>query len=658
MRHHYGLGVGHLYSHRAGVLESRSSALQPVSSTPADENLESLMEHTHRPHATADDAEEEDEDHVGVEEPTPFEQVHNGSTETLIEALDEIQRSMLIPYILQARTFYGIKSVQLLIDMHPAYLYVPESSDVLRLLQLPHPFTGFSGQSYVVVGYIADYHEVDATLKEAKPWLNVTKNIGTLAILDGMGRIQDTLPLFETNAAGGAFVRAVKTRHCRSNELGVPCPMWFQLPHLLDVSIQFNPPQYPNGFPPPVDYNIHEIPVPMYGIPSAVSLTDRFVTNPLDTILPTALAENMQLTSSQNTDIELASLQSHDMQSASLSFLFDFGNTGWPLASAVSVSGNGDPTVPDDLNQPSNACTGSLVPADTCLNIYPELAWRDSTDLWGNLLENDKRKISRKMPTTAWLQRMKLTKALFLGSLWVGLHGNPFKISAVEMRRLITLSFLTALRIDGKTYAEVLDQPLSDGQQCAPLCAFPCPYPCSLTPNPSEQMLQTFDNGKAELRKVVKASLTHLTDFCDDSPNHRAETIAAFVRHFNQDIHELQKVLAELIGKQAFRELVWAALFVPIDDLTSEHDSGRIADLFVEEVRTASGCLAQDTICNLATLLYQSMLILMVESGGKTAIAGFKTHVNMNSDIMFALTAMYLNPTEFAPFTKTIQELR
>ncbi|KAG0694216.1 hypothetical protein DFH29DRAFT_880861 [Suillus ampliporus] len=182
---------------------------------------------------------------------------------------------------------------------------------------------------------------------------------------------------------------------------------------------------------------------------------------------------------------------------------------------------------------------------------------------------------------TAWLQHMRLTKALFLGSLWVRLHGNPFKISAVEMCHLITLSFLTALHIDGKTYA---------------------------------QMLQTFDNGKAELRKIVKASLTHLTDFCDKLPDHRKEMITTFVKHFNKDTYELQKVPAKLTGKQ-------------------------------------------DTICNLMTLLYQSMLILLVEFSGKTAITAFKTHVNMNGDIMCMLTAIYLNPMEFAAFTKMTQEL-
>lgn len=220
-----------------------------------------------------------------------------------------------------------------------------------------------------------------------------------------------------------------------------------QLSDLLDASIRFNPPQYPDGFPPPANCNINDT-------PSAISLTDEYVTNSLDD----ALAENMQLTSSRDLELELTSLQSQDAQSGFLAFAFNFGND-WPLTSNISVSGFGDQVIPDDLNEPFDAWINSSGPADRDLDMYPELAWRDSTDMWGNLQEEDRKKVYRKMPTTVWFQRMKLTKALLLGSLWAGLHGNPFKISAVETRRLITMSFLTALRIDGKSYAQVIDNP-------------------------------------------------------------------------------------------------------------------------------------------------------------------------------------------------------
>ncbi|KAG2342779.1 hypothetical protein BDR05DRAFT_1000745 [Suillus weaverae] len=418
------------------------------------------------------------------------------------------------------------------------------------------------------------------------------------------------------------------------------------LPHLLEASIQFTPPQYPEGFLPPANHIIHEHLVSMYNISSTTSLTDGLATNLLHHLLPTTSAIT-QSTSSEGLDVQLASLQSYEVQSASLSGIFDFSNIeGWPLSSAVSASSNGDSTIPDDLDQQYNASTLLLVPGSSDLDVYLDLAWRDSTNLWGNLLNTNKKKINYKIPSTVWFQRMRLTKSLFLGSLWVRLHGNPFRISAIEMCRLITISFLTALHLDGKSYAQILKQPLT--MRNGPSIRWP--IMCTT-------MLQTFDNGKAELRKVVKASLTHLTNFCNESSDHRKETIIAFVKHFNEDIQELQNVLAELTGKQVFKELTWAALFIPIEELMSEHNSGRIVDLFIEEVHTLSGCLALDLICNLMTLLYQMMLILLVEFDGKTAVASFKTHVNMNGDIMHVLTAMYSNPMEFVAFTKTIKEL-
>jgi hypothetical protein len=92
MRFHYGLGVGHTYSHRPGILKNLGSALYPAAQTEDIEYIgteQSLTETTHLQHA-ADDENEEGEDHVGVEESILFEQRRNGSTETLIEALEEM----------------------------------------------------------------------------------------------------------------------------------------------------------------------------------------------------------------------------------------------------------------------------------------------------------------------------------------------------------------------------------------------------------------------------------------------------------------------------------------------------------------------------------------------------------------------------------------
>ncbi|OJA16859.1 hypothetical protein AZE42_09971 [Rhizopogon vesiculosus] len=97
---------GHVYSDRLGVLESyRLSPHSVTQSTTLteDNHLESETIHmdiTYWQHP-ADGEEGEDqegEDHVGVEELIPFEQRRNGSTETLIEELDEMYTGHAFDY--------------------------------------------------------------------------------------------------------------------------------------------------------------------------------------------------------------------------------------------------------------------------------------------------------------------------------------------------------------------------------------------------------------------------------------------------------------------------------------------------------------------------------------------------------------------------------
>lgn len=79
----------------------------------------------------------------------------------------------------------------------------------------------------------------------------------------------------------------------------------------------------------------------------------------------------------------------------------------------------------------------------------------------------------------------------------------------------------------------------------------PCPCPRSLTPKSSEQMLQAFDNAKSDLRKIVKASMTHITNFCEDSLDHKKETILAFIKRFNGETQaEVSRSL-----------MIWIAVF-------------------------------------------------------------------------------------------------
>ncbi|KAG1837179.1 hypothetical protein DFJ58DRAFT_734533 [Suillus subalutaceus] len=100
MHFHYGLGVGRTYSHRPEILEGLGSALYPAAQTEDVEYIgteQSLMETTHWQHA-ANDENEEGEDHLGIEESILFEQQRNGSTKTLIEALEEMYTNHVLDY--------------------------------------------------------------------------------------------------------------------------------------------------------------------------------------------------------------------------------------------------------------------------------------------------------------------------------------------------------------------------------------------------------------------------------------------------------------------------------------------------------------------------------------------------------------------------------
>ncbi|KAG1736910.1 uncharacterized protein EDB91DRAFT_1083256 [Suillus paluster] len=99
MHFHYGLGVGHVYSHEARIPECPCSAQEaphPVpqttpQSSKCSERDETLVETSNwQAPADNDDEGDEEEDHVGVEELNFFEQEQNGSSESLVEALDEM----------------------------------------------------------------------------------------------------------------------------------------------------------------------------------------------------------------------------------------------------------------------------------------------------------------------------------------------------------------------------------------------------------------------------------------------------------------------------------------------------------------------------------------------------------------------------------------
>ncbi|KAG1888387.1 hypothetical protein F4604DRAFT_1916309 [Suillus subluteus] len=249
--------------------------------------------------------------------------------------------------------------------------------------------------------------------------------------------------------------------------------------------------------------------------------------------------------------------------------------------------------------------------------------------------------------------------------------------------RVITCSFLTALQINGKTYTDLMEQPLilrngkektSVGWRIIRTHVRRISSLSSLPPNTFEQLLSLFDNTKSELRKVVKGVMSPVTDFCakeeiktmikrflsilnsghSQAISDRVDTRTSLAQPY---IVQVQEALAELVVHQLFREILWVALFVPIDGLADRKSSGRIADLFPEELCASVGCLAQDTVGNLLALIYHMMLLVLREGPNKESVTSYKRHEVMNEVIISALAPMYANPDKFPKFTETIMSL-
>lgn len=93
MRFHFGLGVGHVYSHDTEKYLCSTQGAPRLPTTQAGhgylEREEGLWDTTNG-EAPGNGEEGEEGEHIAVEELNHFQQEQNGSTESLIDALDEM----------------------------------------------------------------------------------------------------------------------------------------------------------------------------------------------------------------------------------------------------------------------------------------------------------------------------------------------------------------------------------------------------------------------------------------------------------------------------------------------------------------------------------------------------------------------------------------
>ncbi|KAG1845648.1 hypothetical protein F4604DRAFT_1688632 [Suillus subluteus] len=514
------------------------------------------------------------------------------------------------------------------LSMTQVWLYVPQRPEVLQqLVQLnfQHVFVTLTKGLYDLIGYLADHYQIsliycDTSLKQAQPWLNQLKQVGWLDMGDAPQH--DLHALFQTTLSGGAYISAISSIYCRPDAQGVPLSTWL-LKDLREKSVQFHPAPFPYGYPPPTYPT---------ATPTAESTNEAqtFVSSndveayPLDTLLSPTASSTFDLQSMANTDFEHSGYQHWGLSTASVSGV---GEPLWPMSDELAVAPYKELAVDD---------------------FHPDLQWRDyAAGEWGTLTQPQRAILTHEMKRSPWWRIVMLTRCLFMGGLWVGQHRNPFNASPTDVRRLITNSFLTALDMVNKNYAEMLAQP-AEQTISAGWSIF------------RVNLAKTLDNTKAELRKVVKGSMSTYTNFCQ--AHDMEERINYFVFLLNSGKHyQVQQAISELIPQQLFRELLWASLLCPISGLGDEGHHGRVADLFPEEVISKFKCLAQVPVCNLLTLvtsihqLYNTMTLVLKEMNPSNV--DYRGSGDMNVILMSALDEMYGQPHLFPDFTDAVMAL-
>ncbi|KAG1846032.1 hypothetical protein F4604DRAFT_1936654 [Suillus subluteus] len=504
------------------------------------------------------------------------------------------------------------------------WLYVPAMGEILQLVQLaistglnavdPLMLTTFSSSMKSIH---SSPLQQDPPIYVAQPWTDQLTQLGWL-IIPGEGDATHLHELFTAAPAGGAFISAITPTYCRADGRGIPMPTWL-LQELLNASVQFSYAPFPNGYLPPAPTPIQQL---MYeALPSDNS-------SALDHALSDGL---LAPTSFDLTPTELQEL--------------DCGYNYWGLSTITSLNGRASPR-----------------------GFHPDLQWRRSKDgMWATLNKKQRDTLTRAMKKSSWWWIVMLTRAIFVGAMWVGEHPNPFEISQLEVQHRVTNIFLTALHLCDTTYDEMKKLPVTikftnGGTISAGWPEF-CVNVHPLLPSPSpfhyscEQLAKAFDNSKAELRKVIKGALSPHTNFCASSDALGTRVMYFMILLNLKNINDVYKAISELVREHAFLELLWASLFHPVSKLANGKGSARVADFFPEEIFSDSSCLGQKLVCNLMTLLYQSMVTIMKEKCTNSEKIDHLVPEVMNGVLMSALNEMYNYPNMFPTFTDTVQAL-
>ncbi|KAG1894273.1 uncharacterized protein F5891DRAFT_985161 [Suillus fuscotomentosus] len=593
-----------------------------------DEDFEGEENFTEIAHPSDDEQDEHnEEDHdIGIEEFNFFEQGRNASMESLAEALDDINRTLVIFWAQlhvrdqqPAQTATNSRYQEANQCLQYGYMYPlrVKSFSSFSLLGSAD-VTTFSSSMRRIIWYLANYNQVspiycERSFQEARPWTGQLMQLGWL-IVPGERDTTHLHELFTATPTGSTYISVITPTCCRANARGIPMSTWL-LQELLNASVQFSYAPFPDGYLPPIVTSVQQ---PMYDVlpPANSSALDNMLSDVL-------LAPAFDLTPTEFQELNC-------------------GYNYWELSTITSLSGIDDTAQPfldqvDELDEVDGVLTKEPV-----LEVFhPDLQWRQSKGgVWDTLNRKQRESLTCAMKKTFWWRIMMLTRASFVGGLWVGERQNP-TIHQVEVRHRVTNSFLTALHLTYTTYKEMLEQPvvITFANGVTVSAGWPEFH--------RNQLAKAFNESKGELRKVIKGAMSPYTNFCDSF-----DTVEMRITHFvglfnSNNINDVRQMISELIREHVFSELLWVSLFHPNSKLADRKCSVRLADFLPEEVFSDFTCLAQKPVGNLMMLLYQLMVITLKER--EALVIDYCGPEDMNEIIMSALDNMGSNVLPIAP---------
>ncbi|KAG0693355.1 hypothetical protein DFH29DRAFT_1007367 [Suillus ampliporus] len=459
----------------------------------------------------------------------------------------------------------------------PIYTYVQTVNQVLRFLPISNeePFHGLS-RRFLFMGYIGHVHQLSPIywpkeyINLARPPHDILWNVGFLLIVNDNMRFS----IYKIEAGGCAFLNDYRTDFCTPNLHGSISPIW-----LLDqlASVQFTPATYPHGFPPPAPPAPINIPAWQTSFPQLL---------PSQAVFSQTMFHQSLDFGYKPTLIELTSI-------------FDHLPT---------------PTLLDDIDSDIMSLIGTQLLSEA-QPPHPDLPWRHTAQ--GDPLDKSQKLFLKGLlAASKWGHSIKLAKYLFIGHFLVGTPVNPFFVPAVVSRRLITMSFLRALHFTQKTYDELSSELLTivndDGSETIVVP--------SLTSKCYWQFLDFYIDVTSELRKITWGSTSPLAGFAVNEDQKIGKIFDLIVAFNSANQQQVQEAIYDLIGTQAFKEVLWAALLRPIAELAE----GNMYQVFTLQIPSDSANLK-------APELYPS--------------------------IMAALDVMYMDQDHFTAFFQVVHEL-